>query len=224
MALLKTYGAKAEGDKTMQQVGAVIAGVMCFGLAAYALPSIIAGGAAGGAAAGGVAIVGEGAAVGSATAIAAETAVMGAGAAAAAEGVAAGVIAEGAAAALGAEAAIAGSAIAGASAVAFKAGARSCEELIDLLSLQMKMLETEIQSVRDVECGCEDLLQQLTLVSRDHSDAEAAFEESDLEDVLSFTEDAKRRLTELKKTLDLELPDAMLVPTELLIPTTKEGV
>lgn len=208
MSLLKSYGAKAEGDKTMQQVGAVVAGVMCFGLAAYALPSLIAGGAA----AGGAAAVGEGAAAASAAAIASETAIMGAGAAAA-EGVAAGVVAEGAAAAIGAEAAIAGSAIAGASAVALKEGARSCEQLIDLLSVQMKELETEIRSVQVAESSCDDLLRQLTLVSRDYSDAEAAFEESDLEDVLSFTEDAERRLTELKNSLDAELEGSIIVST-----------
>lgn len=223
MSLLKSYGAKAEEDKTMQQVGAVVAGVMCFGLAAYALPSLIAGGAAGGAAAGSAAVVAEGAAAGSAAAIVSETAIMGAGAAAA-EGVAAGVVAEGAAAALGAEAAIAGSAIAGASAVALKEGARSCEQLIDLLSLQMKELETEIQSVQDAESNCDDLLRQLTLVSRDYSDAEAAFEESDLEDVLSFTEDAERRLTQLKNSLDVELAGSMIVPTEVLNPNTKQDV
>lgn len=220
--LLKDYASKAQQDKTNQQIGAVFAGVMCFGLAAYAIPAMLAGGSA----ASGAAAVGS-------SALAAESsvaAVTAAGAAAAAEGAAAfaagamtaeaaaamgaaAAVTEGAVAALSTEAAIAGAAMAGASAVALKQGAKTCDDLISRLNLQMDDLECKRLGVKEAESTCQDLLKQVALVSRDYADAEDAFSESDLKDLMSFVRDAKKRLTGLME--ELSTSDSQLVTSNL---------
>merc|ERR1712008_62054 len=103
----------------------------------------------------------------------------------------------GAVAALSAEAALAGSAIAGTSAVAFKEGANYLDELVSRLNLQMNDLEGQRSKVKEAEGSCQDLLKQITLASRDYGDAEDAFSELDLEDLVSFAGQAKKRLTNL---------------------------
>jgi len=210
-SLLKSFASKARDDKTNSQIGAVIAGVMCLGLAAYAIPAMLAGGtaASGAAAAGSSALVAETSAA-AATAVAAESAVAGAGAAAAAAegaaGFAAGAMAAEGATAAGvaaaaaegtAAAAFAGSAMAGASAMALREGANGCDDLICLLSLQIKDLESQRRGVQDAVSTCQDLVQQVALASRDYGDAEDAFGERDLEDLVDFVNDTKKRLTGL---------------------------
>lgn len=211
-SLLKAYASKVQEDKTNQQIGAIVAGVMCLGFAVYAFPAIMAGGtAAGGAAASGsAALVAESSAA-AAVALAAESAAVGAGAAVGSAAVAA----EGVAVALSAEAALAGSAMAGASAMVLKEGANGCDKLVGLLNLQMEDLEGQRRGVKEAESTCQDLLNQVTLASRDYGDAEDAFSERDLEDLVSFVRDAKQRLTGLMDNLDTS--DAQLVTSDLTV-------
>merc|ERR1712007_56561 len=96
-----------------------------------------------------------------------------------------------------AAAAFAGSAMAGASAMALREGANGCDDLICLLSLQIKDLESQRRGVQDAVSTCQDLVQQVALASRDYGDAEDAFGERDLEDLVDFVNDTKKRLTGL---------------------------